>query len=364
MVRYDPEQFYMLSKPVDDEYSDTEELLFALLLAELLADGDVSVDEWVLIKRNNKQKFTDKVQTIINRTTKRVATKANKVLNAVEVETNKQVGSDIKSIGGVVSNQTITSNDDELLERLKRAITTVNGSMLWQMQEEYLNQVDKVYKELANTEMTLEKAVRKSMKPVAKDGIVGYYDNANKRWKVDVYMRTVMRNTIKMKHNQQRLDYMLGNDIELVVVSEHAGSRPSHYHYQNKVYSLKRGHPKYPYIGETGVGEPAGLLGVNCRHFLMPYMEDMRLDQNQYTADENEQMYEYLQQQRDYERRIREAKRMMELYDKTGDKVVGSKYRKRSRQLGKELQATIDKANSEYDSYLRRQRDRERNIVK
>ncbi len=91
----------------------------------------------------------------------------------------------------------------------------------------------------------------------------------------------------------------------------------------------------------------------------MAYIEGMEIQEGQYTAEENEKMYKYLQQQRGYERAIRELKRQAELAKQTGEDELYSTYKRRSRELGSELNQMIKKANAEYDDFLRRQRERE-----
>lgn len=376
MVRYDPEQLYMLAKPIEEEYSDLDEFMFLLLLNELLRKPSLNYEEWLVEKRTQLPNFNAKVQRRINRTTENVARKLQTTLNAVERETQKQVDIELKNVRSVLgelktaggnytsgglnslNNPLNSYNKQATIKRVEQVVSQLNGSMLNQMQATYTQQIENVYRELATSQTTVEQAVNKSMKPVAKSGIKGFRDRSGRMWQSDVYMRTVMRNNIKMYHNSERLNSFINEGISLVVVSEHAGSRPSHFDFQNKVYSLVYG-SEYPHISETGVGEPAGLLGVNCRHFLMAYIEGMELQESQYTAEENEKMYEYLQQQRGYERAIRELKRQAELAKATGEETHYKSYRRRSRELGSELNQMIKQANAEYDDFLRRQRDRE-----
>ena len=362
----------MLAKPIEDEYSKLEEWLFLLLVNELLIGGYDTPEEWLFAKRKQVANFDRKTQRIINATTQKVAKKLQTTMNAVEKETDKQVSADIKSIGRVpdvkkTNEYRYTQETKNVLDgysrtqtvnKVQSVVSGLNGSMLNQVHETYIKQIDEIYKELSTSDITVEKAVQKSMKPIAKGGIKAFTDSAGRKWQADVYMRTVMRNSIKMYHNDKRMNAFLEQGYTLVIVSEHAGSRPSHFHFQNKVYSLVEG-SKYPHISVTGIGDPAGLLGVHCRHFLMPYVEGMEIQEGQYTAEENEKMYEYLQQQRGYERAIRKLKRQAELAKRTGEDELYNAYKRRSRELGSELNQMIKKANAEYDDFLRRQRDRE-----
>lgn len=90
MVRYDPEQLYMLVRPIEVEYSELDEYMFLLLLSKLLKQPSENYEEWLVEKRTQLPKFTSKVQAQINRTTEKVAKKLQTTLNAVEKETHRQ----------------------------------------------------------------------------------------------------------------------------------------------------------------------------------------------------------------------------------------------------------------------------------
>jgi hypothetical protein len=103
---------------------------------------------------------------------------------------------------------------------------------------------------------------------------------------------------------------------DLIQVSAHAGARPGCFPFQGGVYSISGEHPKYQPLGETSYGEPAGLFGINCRHFFWPFFEGLN---DEYSAEErdparllggptNDEIYEATQRQRYNERQIRKWK--------------------------------------------------------
>ena len=107
-------------------------------------------------------------------------------------------------------------------------------------------------------------------------------------------------------------------DCQLVEVSSHLGARPSHAEWQGKIYSLVKGHPRYPYFYDaTGYGTGDGLGGWNCRHSFFPYFEGLSSPANapDFTKSENEQVYHDTQKQRSYERAIRQSKRELAALD-------------------------------------------------
>jgi len=110
----------------------------------------------------------------------------------------------------------------------------------------------------------------------------------------------------------------LGND--LVQVSTLADSRPTHAPYQGNVYSVSGRSRKYPPLSSTGYGTAAGLCGINCRHQLFPYFEELEgRHRNKTQDDEETKAYQDSQKQRQLERRIKAAKRQL-----AADETVGA----------------------------------------
>lgn len=88
--------------------------------------------------------------------------------------------------------------------------------------------------------------------------------------------------------------------------------------WQGQIYSLKKGHPRYPYFYDaTGYGTGDGLGGWNCRHSFFPYFEGLSTAANAPTFSnaENLEVYRNTQKQRAYERSIRKSKRELSALD-------------------------------------------------
>lgn len=77
---------------------------------------------------------------------------------------------------------------------------------------------------------------------------------------------------------------------------------------------------KYPAWSTTSYGDPAGLLGVNCRHLKFPYIPGMSTKRNEpQDYAENDRVYKESQRQRSLERDIKKAKREVMLLEEIGD---------------------------------------------
>lgn len=137
-------------------------------------------------------------------------------------------------------------------------------------------------------------------------------------------------------------------DTQLVVTSWHTGARPEHEEWQGKVFSLKAGHPKYPYFydpqekGGTGYGTAEGLCGINCYHSFNPYFDGDEINNDdQPSPEENAKAYREQQQQRTYERNLRSLKRQQVALREGGFTEEAQK-----------VQGHINRVNANYRKFL------------
>lgn len=151
-------------------------------------------------------------------------------------------------------------------------------------------------------------------------GITGFIDHAGRRWSAEAYtamdIRTTMFNTGRAAVWETNQDF--GNDLYLV--SYHNGARPLCYPWQNKVisstdnarvtYDLDGNEIQVIAQSSTSYGEPAGLFGINCKHYPTPFIPGVSLaDGKPQSEEDNEKSYAESQEQRRLERKLREEKR-------------------------------------------------------
>ena len=163
-------------------------------------------------------------------------------------------------------------------------------------------------------------AVRHSIDRMKRDGITGFIDHGGHRWSAEAYtsmdIRTTVANTARSAVWETNQDF--GNDLYLV--SYHNGARPLCYPWQNKVISstdnarivtdLDGNEIPVWRQSDTSYGEPAGLFGINCKHYPSPFIPGVSLIRGEpQSPEENERTYEESQKQRALERKIREEKR-------------------------------------------------------
>ena len=181
------------------------------------------------------------------------------------------------------------------------------------------------------------------------NGITGFIDHGNHHWSAEAYtamdIRTTVANTARAAVWETNQNF--GNDLYLV--SYHNGARPGCYPWQNKVisandtagvtYDLDGNEITVIAQSDTSYGEPAGLFGINCKHYPSPFIPGVSLIRGEPQSKEaNDKAYEESQQQRALERKIREEKRdlMMLKAQNAPDEMIKAQ-RARIRQVDDEI---------------------------
>ena len=196
----------------------------------------------------------------------------------------------------------------------------VNTSMLSGSQQVYLDIVNKsVGKVLAGVQ-TADQAMRGAVREWSRFGIPVLRDRAGRKWSVEAYLNMNIRSTTSRVAREMQFQRMSEYGVDLIEVSSHLGARPKCAPYQGRIYSLSGKHPRYPAWSTTSFGDPGGLLGVNCRHVIYPFIEGITKKRfRPYSESQNEKMYKLQQQQRKLERDIRKAKRELRVMEALGD---------------------------------------------
>ena len=163
-------------------------------------------------------------------------------------------------------------------------------------------------------------ALRHATDRMKNRGITGFIDHAGRHWSAEAYaamdIRTTMFNTGRAAVWETNQNF--GND--LYSVSYHNGARPLCYPYQNKIISstdhartvvdLDGNEIEVLAQSATSYGQPAGLFGINCKHYPTPFIPGVSVIEGQPQDKEaNDKTYAESQEQRRLERNVRERKR-------------------------------------------------------
>lgn len=225
---------------------------------------------------------------------------------------------------------------------LEQAQKVIANTMAYERQ---LSQAQAILNDRAGEVVTgvtsLREAVSTAVKDMALEGLTGFTDRAGRRWSPEAYVSMDLRTTAHNAATQAVFDRCDEYGCSLVEVSEHAGARPRCEPYQGKIYNraggagaTTDGNGKTVHYGawsETSYGEPAGLLGINCGHFVYPFIPGFSSRTFEPTRDKklNDQQYELSQTQRRLERDVRAAKREAALLKAAGDSDGAAKARER-----------------------------------
>jgi hypothetical protein len=222
-------------------------------------------------------------------------------------------------------------------------LNLVNTVMLESTQAAYTATVSDVVNRIQNTQAILNTgagevitgvsswntAMHDAVQKMVANGLTGFIDHGGHRWSPEAYVamdiRTTMFNTARAAVAERAEQY----GADLYQVSSHNGARPLCYPWQGKVISRTDwtgtvedldGNKVQVYAqSETSYGEPAGLFGINCKHYPMTFIPGFStLKGEPQDPEENEKAYEESQQQRALERKLREEKRDLEVMKAQG----------------------------------------------
>ena len=353
-----PQRIADISEPIEQLYADmTDELL--LNIAKHLSRSTAT---WTALHEietlAEMGQLTEENIRIINSYVKRMPKEIKDAMNESRLEALGEIEQMLNEAAekGYLTKPVTDSTVNvvnALSEQAAQQLNLVNQTMLNSSLEAYQNGVYEIRREYNNvvyktveTEQeaaqaqleidlaagktaagteTRNQAVRKALNNLNKAGIVGYYDRLDRAWTGEAYVNMCVRTTVHNTYIQSVKDRQQDYGSDVFQVSSHAGARPLCYPYQGKLYSwsgnsgtIKLGDGKsykFESIANTSYGEAAGLFGINCGHVPYPMIAGVseRVQEDIPDEEENKREYQERQEQRALERRIRQAKRGVEL---------------------------------------------------
>lgn len=207
----------------------------------------------------------------------------------------------------------------------------------------YQREMDLALLKVSTGAFSYDQAVNDCVHRLAQSGLRSI-DYANGRtYQLDTAVRMSVRTGMSQLAGKVMEENLKSSGQDLVITSQHMGSRPEHAPWQNKVFSYSGKSKKYPdFFKETGYGTAAGLKGVNCTHDFYPFWEGASVIPDDIVEPDpvavNGREYTYYQatqQQRKMERGIRATKREIEAQRAIGGDTT-------------ELHAQLRKQTSEY----------------
>ena len=204
----------------------------------------------------------------------------------------------------------------------------------------YQREMDLALLKVCTGTFSYDAAVDECIHRLAQSGLRTIDYASGKSYQLDTAARMCVRTGMSQLSGKITEANLQQSDHDLVITSQHMGSRPEHAVWQNKVFSYSGKSKKYPdFVKETGYGTVTGLKGANCTHDFYPYWEGASVVPDNVTVPESKVIdgkkytyYQMTQQQRKMERQIRATKREIEAQNMVGGEVTALK-NKLSRQM-------------------------------
>lgn len=190
----------------------------------------------------------------------------------------------------------------------------------------YQRELDLALIKVSTGVFSFDQAVNECVHRLAQSGLRSI-DYANGRtYQIDTAVRMNIRTGMSQLAGKVMEANLESSGQDLVITSQHMGSRPEHAPWQNKVFSYSGKSKKYPdFFKETGYGTVEGLKGANCTHDFYPFWEGASVipedivEPDPVTIDGKEyDYYHATQKQRQMERNIRAIKREIEAQSRLG----------------------------------------------
>ena len=248
-------------------------------------------------------------------------------------------------------------------------LNLVNTVMLESTEAAYRATVSDVVQRVQNIQRTLNvgtgevvtgvstwnQALQGAVRKMVDNGITGLVDHGGHHWAPETYVAMDIRTTMFNVAREAIWERAETFGSDLYQVSSHNGARPLCYPWQGKVISRsdmvrevedRDGNKIHVHAqSETSYGQPAGLFGINCKHYPMTFIPGISTIRGEpQDPEENERSYAESQEQRALERKLREEKRDLEVLKAQGaseDEIRAQ--RDRVRQASADIDAFCDK---------------------
>lgn len=184
----------------------------------------------------------------------------------------------------------------------------------------YQREMDLALLKVATGTFSYDQAVNDCVHRLAQSGLRSIDYASGRTYQIDTAVRMSVRTGLSQLAGKVMEVNLKQTGQDLVITSQHMGSRPEHAPWQNKVFSYSGKNKKYPdFFKETGYGTVGGLKGVNCTHDFYPFWEgssvipdDIKEPPPKKIDGKEYDYYQANQQQRKMERSIRATKREIE----------------------------------------------------
>lgn len=374
-----PQKIQDLADPIEGVYIHMVNELLVNIGRHITKPTWTHTAAWEIQKLSELGQLTEENAAIINRWIKQMPKEVRDTMEATRAAALDQIEKQMEQAAqdGYITPPARDSTAQVLEDMAAQAVdryNLVNTTMLQSSVEQYSAAVQLTQQEydkltaqkeatqgilndaaasVASGVETRKTAVRRAIKRISDEGLTGFIDRAGREWSPEAYVNMVTRTTVHNTAIQATKARMEDFGTEVFQYSSHAAARPLCYPCQGKFYSwdgtsgeIELGNGQRvsyePFSSVEGYGEPAGPFGVNCSHYPIPVVPGVTIPHgadNIQPEEENNRAYAESQEQRELERKIREAKRVVEMAGDTATKED----RARVRELQADMREFIER---------------------
>lgn len=307
-----------LPRELIEIYNDLQSDILKIIVRRLKQSERVEkVFQEIQDKVNEYNPKTEAVLKIIFADSKKKSVKDNK--KEFEQETEDKTPVDNNEANSLIAPALITGL--EILRQLNKRIIN-NAVNKYSQEYVYIN------RQYGNRDIRLQQV----FKDLAKKGITlyeSYGGGKSKNYSIENVLRRDVMYKVNQANSKVNMENFKKSSAKFIQVSSHPTARTGwrnapyedHSSWQGKVYYSRDGDVVEGYDefeSTCGYGEMLGICGINCYHqFQMNYTGDNTA--TKYSQEEVERNYALSQQQRSYERAIRQLKQAKSVYEEAGD---------------------------------------------
>ena len=339
-----------LPRELIEVYNDLQSDVLRIIVKELKAE---TPPDKVFAKIQNKvssyDKKTEQVLAVIFANSKKKAVQdGEKDFEEEDKEpvTNKEANSIIEPL--VISSMLILSQLNKKI--VNNALSEYTRDYVYIKQPfakfgKDTGRIDTVFKKLANNGITIYES---------------YGGGKSKNYSIENILRRDVMYKVNQANSQVNMENFRKSSAKFIQVSSHPTARTwnkymkhpyeDHSSWQGKVYYSREGEAVDGYEefeSTCGYGELLGIGGINCYHqFEMNYTGDNVA--TEYSKKEVERNYQLSQQQRAYERAIRQLKQAKSVYEEAGNEALAKGIGKNITMATRQLKDFCEKNNLKY----------------
>lgn len=348
-IQFNDEQLELGSSRLADLYHKLTVELFEQMVDRLLERGTTSLTDnpyiWQLEKLNQMHALNEHNLKVISKYTDITEEQLRNVIEGeglkIYTDTKSQLLEDLNKDPHFDTSH-VQKQLEAYLEQASGDIgNLINTTLPNVVNEVYRNIAKETVAKVATGVATPDKAIAETVMKWQEVGFRGFKDRGGKNWRIDNYARTVVKTTTRRVYRQMRTQPADELGIDTFYYSKKATAReacaPLQHHIVTYGEAREEGGYSVLSLADHGYGTPGGCLGINCGHYLTPFvigindMPDLGDDVKNITPEDAIRNANVQAKQRALERSIRDSKEKLDIANKLGDKDLIDKYKSKIR---------------------------------